>query len=189
MIEAHERKRREKTEVRETPADYPWGNNIVDRDESGKLKSRKWMLGKDIPDTTSKYPGLATQLGGEGAGAPLRGKSGRLRTRIAGTVHVDDSTGQKDIYDPWGKPGAGAPLRNRHGQVTGAGVFGAMTEKRSAHEQVIADKREAGRGHGMDVASWMRTGEIGMPKTRDPVTGEVIGTSKKISDVTTLVSQ
>ena len=147
------------------------------------------MLGKDNPDTTSKYPGLAAQLGKEGAGAPLRGKSGRLRARIAGTMHVDDSIGKKDTYDPWGKPGAGAPLRNRHGQVTGVGVMGAMTEKRSAHQQVIADKREAGRGHGMDVASWMRTGEIGMPKMRNPVTGEVIGTNKKISDITALVSQ
>ena len=188
-IEAQERRVKERAKAREAPSEYPWGKNVVDRDESGKLKTRKWLLGKEIPDTTSKYPGLAAQLGREGAGAPLRGKSGKPHTRIAGTVHGDTFTGQhKDIHDPWGKPGAGAPLRDQHGHATGAGVYGTMTEKRSAHEQVIADKREAGRGYGMDVASWMRTGEVGMPKPQNPVTGEVTGANKKISDITALVS-
>lgn len=146
------------------------------------------MLGRDIPDTTSNYPGLAAQLGREGAGAPLRGKSGKPRTRIAGTIqHVDALTGQEkeSIYDPWGRPGAGAPLKDQHGEATKTGVYGACcTEKRSAHKQVVANKREAGRGYGMDVASWMRTGEVGMPKPRNPVTGEPIGANKKTSDVT-----
>ena len=149
------------------------------------------MLGRDVSNTTSEYPGLAAQLGREGAGAPLRGKSGKPRTRITGAVdHVDASTGQdKDIYNPWGRPGAGAPMKDQHGHSTGTGVYGACTEKRSAHEQVVANKREAERGYGMEVASWMRTGEVGMPKARNPVTGEIIGANKKTSDVTAIVSK
>ena len=182
-----ERKKKEKAEVREPPSNYPWGRNAVDRDESGRIKARKWKLSRDIPDSNTEFPGLAAQLGRQGAGAPLRGKSGRPRTRLIGIV-VDASTGQnKDIYDPWGRPGAGAPLRDRGGQSTGAGVYGACAEKRSAHEHVMADKREAERGYGMDVASWMRTGEVGMPKTRNPVTGQPIGANKNTSDVTTIV--
>ena len=173
------------------PSDYPWGRNEVDRDESGKIKTRKWLLGRDIAESSLEYPGLAAQLGREGAGAPLRDKSGKPRTRIIGNAqHIDDTTGQnKDVYAPWGRPGAGAPKKDRYGHPTGTGVYGACTEKRSAHEHVVADKRAAGRGYGMDVASWMRTGEIGMPKPRNPVTGEPIGTNKKTSDVTAIVSK
>ena len=41
-------------------------------------------------------------------------------------------------------------------------------------------------GHGMDVASWLRAGVVGQPK-RSHDTGEIIGSSKSTSDVTTKV--
>ncbi|MCG8620802.1 MAG: hypothetical protein MJE68_02220 [Proteobacteria bacterium] len=183
-----EKKKKERAEVRSLPSDYPWGKNAIDRDESGRIKARTWTLDKDIPDNNVEFPGLAAQMGRQGAGAPLRGKSGRPRTKLT-SRGVDASTGlDKDIYDPWGRPGGGAPMRDRYGHNTGAGVYGAhATEKRSAHEHVAVDKREAEREYGMDVASWMRTGEVGMPKSRNPVTGQPIGANRNISDVTAIV--
>jgi hypothetical protein len=180
-----ERKKREKAEVRGVPSDYPWGKNAIDRDESGRIKARMRTLDKDIPDATAEFPGLAAQMGRQGAGAPLRGKSGRPRTKLT-SRGVDAS--DEDIYDPWGRPGGGAPMRDRYGHTTGAGVYGARTaEKRSAHEHVAVDKREVEREYGMDVASWMRTGEVGMPKPRNPVTGQTIGANRNTSDVTAIV--
>lgn len=180
-----ERKKKERAEVRGLPSDYPWGKNAVDRDESGRIKAQKWTLDKDIPDNNAEFPGLAAQMGRQGAGAPLRGKSGKPRTKFT-SRRVDASTGQdKDIYDPWGRPGGGAPLRDRYGHTTGVGVYGACAEKRSAHEHVAMNKREAEREYGMDMASWMRTGEVGMPKTRNPVTGQ--GANRNTSDVTAIV--
>ena len=189
QAEAVERKKKEREDFRGLPSDYPWGKNAVDRDESGRIKARKWMLDKDIPDNSAEFPGLAAQMGRQGAGAPLRGKSGKPHTKLTGTV-VDTLTGQdKDIYDPWGRPGAGAPRRDRYGYTTGAGVYGAHAEKRSAHEHVSVDKREAERQYGMDVASWMRTGEVGMPKSWNPVTGQPTRSraNKNTSDVTAIV--
>lgn len=186
--EALERKTKERAKVKETPPNYPWGKNEVDRDESGKIKPRRRLLGKDILNTTPEFPGLAAQLGREGAGAPLRDKVGKPQTRIAGIKTVAASCQNKDTYDPWGRPGGGAPLKDKHGHTTGTGVYGACIERRSAHEQVVADKREAGRGYGMDVASWMRTGEVGMPKTRNPATGQLTGANKNTSDVTANVN-
>ena len=183
-----ERKKKERAEVRGVPSDYPWGKNAIDRDESGRIKARMWTLDKDIPDNDAEFPGLAAQMGRQGAGAPLRGKSGRPHTKLT-SRGVDALTEQdKDIYDPWGRLGGGAPMRDRYGHTTGAGVYRThATEKRSAHEHVAVDKREAEREYGMDVASWMRTGEVGMPKSRNPVTGQPIGANRNISDVTVIV--
>lgn len=187
QAEALERKKNERAKVNELPFNYPWGKNAVDRNESGRIKARKWMLDKDIPDSNTEFPGLAAQLGRQGAGAPLRGKSGRPRTKLTNRTN-DASTGQdKDSYDPWGRPGGGAPRRDTYGHTTGAGVYGACTEKRSAHNHVAVDKREAEMSYGMDVASWMRTGEVGMPKTRNPLTGQPIGANRNTSDVTAIV--
>ena len=59
----------------------------------------------------------------------------------------------------------------------------------SGHHQVLVDKKEEGCGHGLDVATWMRTGEVGMPKKEvDPATGRVIGGSRQITDLTMPVS-
>ena len=187
QAEALERKKNERVRVNEPLSNYPWGKNAVDRDESGRIKARKWMLDKDIPDSNAEFPGLAAQLGRQGAGAPLRRKSGGPQTKL--TIRtVDASAGQnKDIYDPWGRPGGGAPRRDRYGNTTGAGVYGACKEKRSAHNHVAVDKREAEMSYGMDVASWMRTGEVGMPKTRNPLTGQIIGANRNTSDVTAIV--
>ncbi len=51
------------------------------------------------------------------------------------------------------------------------------------------DKDKASRGDGLDVATWMRTGTVGMPKRIiDPATGHVEGVSRQVTDLTVLVS-
>ena len=90
-----------------------------------------------------------------------------------------------DIYDPWGKPGAGAPLRDEQGHVRAAGVYGKHTgemEKKSAHNKVVVDKARASRGYGVDVASWLRSGEVGRPRTdlTHPETGQGFGANVSV---------
>lgn len=98
-----------------------------------------------------------------------------------------------DIFDPWGKPGAGAPLRDDQGYVRAAGVYGKHTgemEKRSAHSKVVVDKARASREYGIDVASWLRAGEVGRPRTdlTRPETGQDVDTNVSVSDVTACVN-
>jgi len=61
--------------------------------------------------------------------------------------------------------------------------------KPSEHFQVDIDKVKEGRGEGMEAATWMRTGAVGMPKREvDPVTGHVIGGERCNTDLTSQVS-
>lgn len=63
------------------------------------------------------------------------------------------------------------------------------SRKLSGHHQVLMDKDKASRGDGLDVATWMRTGTVGMPKRIiDPATGHVEGVSRQVTDLTVLVS-
>lgn len=41
-------------------------------------------------------------------------------------------------------------------------------------------------GYGMDVASWLCAGVVGQPR-RDPVSGQILGSNRTSSDITTNV--
>ena len=41
-------------------------------------------------------------------------------------------------------------------------------------------------GYGMDVASWLSAGVVGQPR-RDPVSGQILGSNRTSSDITTNV--
>ena len=63
-----------------------------------------------------------------------------------------------------------------------------VNRKLSGHQKVEVDKTKEGLGHGLDMATWMRTGAVGMPKkTIDPATGHVVGASRQATDLTVLV--
>ncbi|XP_078580237.1 uncharacterized protein LOC144864237 isoform X21 [Branchiostoma floridae x Branchiostoma japonicum] len=111
--------------------------------------------------------------------------------------------------DWWGKPGGGAPVVNDKGQIVRStrGKFlkdatGPVSDtsrtilansKKSYFEDLkVAVKEEKEkkekerrklREAGGDVAQWMKESQTGKPK-RDPVTGQLMGANRIMSDVT-----
>jgi len=74
-----------------------------------------------------------------------------------------------DIFDPWGKPGGGAPLKDHQGQVVTTGVLGRHSkplEKKSSHSIATVDRGKAARTHGIDMATWMRSRDVGKQLTQ-----------------------
>ena len=61
--------------------------------------------------------------------------------------------------------------------------------KQSDHIQLDVDKVKESRGEGIEAATWMRTGAVGMPKKEVyPATGHVIGGKRCTTDLTFQVS-
>ena len=64
------------------------------------------------------------------------------------------------------------------------------SRKRSGHHQIQVDKSQASKGDGLDMATLMRAGTVGMPKKAiDPATGHVMSVSRQAADLTVLVSR
>ena len=89
-IQNLERKAKEREIEKALPVSYPWGNNEIDRDESGKIKRRRWILEKDqsheLDESSRKYyAGVTLGMSRQGAGAPLRDVDGNVRTRVSNT--------------------------------------------------------------------------------------------------------
>ena len=59
--------------------------------------------------------------------------------------------------------------------------------RRKPNEQVHVDKSKEGCGEGLDVATWIRTGVVGMPK-KNQATGHVIGGARQCTDLIMPVS-
>ncbi|CAH1241946.1 Hypp6447 [Branchiostoma lanceolatum] len=111
--------------------------------------------------------------------------------------------------DWWGKPGGGAPVVNENGQIIRSTRGKLLTDatgpvsdtsktvlansKKSYFEDLkVAVKEEKEkkqrerrelREAGGDVAQWMKESQTGKPK-RDPVTGQLMGANRIMSDVT-----
>lgn len=94
-VEAVGRRERERQEQNAPPpSSYLWGKNLVDRDESGKLRRRKWVIENDLFKDSSSQPtsnSIAAQMGKEGCGAPLRDPMGNTHAKIS--RNIDTSTG------------------------------------------------------------------------------------------------
>ncbi|XP_078662067.1 uncharacterized protein LOC144906031 isoform X22 [Branchiostoma floridae x Branchiostoma belcheri] len=111
--------------------------------------------------------------------------------------------------DWWGKPGGGAPVVNDKGQIVRSTRGKLLTDatgpvsdtsktmlansKKNYFEdlrvavQEEKDKKQRERRElreaGGDVAQWMKESQTGKPK-RDPVTGQLMGANRVMSDVT-----
>ncbi|KAJ8035689.1 hypothetical protein HOLleu_19443 [Holothuria leucospilota] len=106
-------------------------------------------------------------------------------------------TNDPSMFNPWGKPGAGAPMTDSKGNIVAANRGKAYMDKmgiqpaKSAEvkakqeylhtlkdemigQQQLRSKEEAElKRPGNEVASWIRSKEIGYPK-RDPNTGNLL---------------
>ncbi|XP_020892852.1 uncharacterized protein LOC110232089 [Exaiptasia diaphana] len=98
---------------------WPFGKNTVERDRAGKIMKTKRPA---IDDSE----GIGIPVGRPGAGAPIKDKDGKLKTRKPQTLTKnsygqvlsrDFSPKERIENDPFQKPGAGAPIKDADGKV------------------------------------------------------------------------
>ncbi|PIK45904.1 hypothetical protein BSL78_17243 [Apostichopus japonicus] len=120
----------------------------------------------------------------------------------------EPQTTDPSAFNPWGKPGNGAPMTDQSGNIVAANRGKAFMDKMGLEprnlsdvrakqnylsslkngikdQQTLRSKQEAElKKPGDEVASWIRSKEIGYPK-RDPATGGLLPEHYKgTSDVT-----
>ncbi|XP_070536216.1 uncharacterized protein [Ptychodera flava] len=178
---------------------YKWGDPIGVREyvdpqaKGGALETKPFGGGGHLVDergekVTKFKTTMEQDKFGEPMTKPLRGS-------------------QDPDYHPWGKPGAGAPILADNGKVVThtagkmlyeqlGGTTSNPTKQEAKHvylKELQNEMREQEQNRhkmeqdvksgGIEVASWMRNGQVGYPK-KDPVTGIQLSHPKRTSDVT-----
>ncbi|XP_071036062.1 uncharacterized protein [Parasteatoda tepidariorum] len=190
----------------------PWGKGFGNPawDKQGNVQRHKFVPSAEegIPDhdVGLEMPwGMRKNRGGDGA--PHMTESGRPKARLRNTLknikslgpHIDDTP---DAYNPWGKPGAGAPFVREDEKPFEEKLGWSMTghpKKRSKEakqeykeflEQGMEEKKRKDQQErleiqepGIELASIIRRGVGGRPN-KDPITGELLRSPRKLTDVT-----
>ncbi|XP_022241134.1 uncharacterized protein LOC111085683, partial [Limulus polyphemus] len=201
----------------------PWGKGFgnPERDEGGNVRRHKFsnsvQHGVMEPRPPSRELGVALPLSSRGGnGAPQVTLSGNPKTRLRSTLGVigtsghfvgdEGSTpcGEKENYNPWGKPGAGAPLKDNKGigkdfmekmgwSMSGNPKKRSQESKRNYLKCLLQETEEKKNrdmmekkqlnDSGMALVSLIRAKVVGRPR-KDPVTGELLSHPRGVSDIT-----
>ncbi|XP_035658402.1 uncharacterized protein LOC118403723 isoform X5 [Branchiostoma floridae] len=153
-------------------------------DDSGKVKSK---VKKTMVYENGEYVAKATSAeirreserdwwGKPGGGAPVVNDKGQIVRSTRGKF-LKDATGGEVIVRPVSDTSRTILANSKKSYFEDLKV--AVKEEKEKKEKERRELREAGG----DVAQWMKESQTGKPK-RDPVTGQLMGANRIMSDVT-----
>ncbi|XP_078662061.1 uncharacterized protein LOC144906031 isoform X17 [Branchiostoma floridae x Branchiostoma belcheri] len=158
-------------------------------DDSGKVKSKvkKTMVYENGACITEEYVAKATSAeirreserdwwGKPGGGAPVVNDKGQIVRSTRGKL-LTDATGGEVIVRPVSDTSKTMLANSKKNYFEDLRV--AVQEEKDKKQRERRELREAGG----DVAQWMKESQTGKPK-RDPVTGQLMGANRVMSDVT-----
>ncbi|CAH1241938.1 Hypp6447 [Branchiostoma lanceolatum] len=158
-------------------------------DDSGKVKPKvkKTMVYENGACITEEYVAKATSAeirresdrdwwGKPGGGAPVVNENGQIIRSTRGKL-LTDATGGEVIVRPVSDTSKTVLANSKKSYFEDLKV--AVKEEKEKKQRERRELREAGG----DVAQWMKESQTGKPK-RDPVTGQLMGANRIMSDVT-----
>ncbi|XP_066301205.1 uncharacterized protein [Branchiostoma lanceolatum] len=153
-------------------------------DDSGKVKPK---VKKTMVYENGEYVAKATSAeirresdrdwwGKPGGGAPVVNENGQIIRSTRGKL-LTDATGGEVIVRPVSDTSKTVLANSKKSYFEDLKV--AVKEEKEKKQRERRELREAGG----DVAQWMKESQTGKPK-RDPVTGQLMGANRIMSDVT-----